>query len=164
MSHDRPKAGSAPRAEHVFSRAFVWRSRCAEVIECLWALVEAKPTLFDPQHREHMAALRDELAQLAPEPSTDGAGENDQDAYDEERGDRGLTAGERRAWRVEQIADAALTCVGLEVDEDPNAGPGDGMWLRSYWRIEPAQRGAAQAALGALGTLFEGFVLIAEQP
>lgn len=38
------------------------------------------------------------------------------------------------------------------------------MWLSSYWRIEPEERGGALAAIAALGTLFEGFLLIAPQP
>jgi hypothetical protein len=100
----------------------VWREQCDKVVGRLLALVEGQPGLFTPQTRERMAALREALAQLAPEPSPDEIGEVDQDDRDEEKGDDGLTVGERRAWRVEQIADAALTCVGLAVDEDPNAG------------------------------------------
>jgi hypothetical protein len=143
----------------------VWRSRCAEVVERLWGLMEEQPTRFPPQQRERLAVLHAELAQLAPELAPElRADEDGEGDRDDAVGDDGLTASERRAWRVEQLAEAALLCVGLEVDEDPNAGRGDGMWLSSYFALLPEQRASALAAIVALGQLFEGFVLVAAQP
>jgi hypothetical protein len=123
-----------------------------------------------------MAGLADKWAHFEPELSTDETdegGEDDQDDQDQEdeegdkdgeRGADGLTPSERRAWRVEQVAEAALTCVGLTVDEDLSAGPGDGLWLSAYFQLRPEERAGAIAAIAALGDVFEGFVVIAEQP
>lgn len=175
MSSTVPEARGAVRLEYVFARAMVWRSECATVVERRAALIEEQTSLSTPRQRERMAELRAELHELidlsdvgeraSAESSVEPPAAEGQGGPNAVVGADGLTAAERRAWRVEQVAEAALMCVGLWVDDDPNASRNDGLWLSSYWLLTSSEeRAAAVAAIGALGALFEGFVIIAERP
>jgi hypothetical protein len=161
MARDILAPSGGARPEHVFARAFVWRVRCAEVLECLWTVVEGQPALFSPEQHSRIAALRQDLAQREPEQPV---GEVGSAVKRNVVGADGLTARERRAWSVEQVAEATLNLVGLAVADDLHAGPGDGMHLNYFWQLDPERRAGALAAMEALGHLFEGFALIAPQP
>ncbi len=127
----------------VFGRVFCWKGNDeVGVAEAIARTVIAREDLW-PEEQEGAQELLERIAELGPCPREDPDGD----------------------WLTEAdgVAERAFAFVGLEVEEDNDAGWGDGLWLRDHHLLSRHQLEQLRAVLASVAPLLMGYFLVGQE-